>query len=68
MLASDVVDMIEIVLGAKEIKAGQHLAAVDRARVKVDFKHSFFPFPYRFELNSEKCVIDDRVGAQGNEG
>jgi hypothetical protein len=33
--ASEVVHMVEMILSIDQIKAGQHLAAVDSARIKI---------------------------------
>ena len=41
VLAGEVVDGVEVVFGAEQIQAGQHLSAVDRAGIEIDFKHGW---------------------------
>ena len=41
MLASEVINMMQVVFGSHEVKASKNFAAVDCDGVKVNFKHFF---------------------------
>ena len=41
--AGEVVHVVEIVLRAEQIQAGQHLSAVDGTRIEINLKHGVSP-------------------------
>jgi len=54
--AGEVVHMVEVVLRAEQIQAGQHLSAVDGTRIEIDFKHC--PSSRLLQGNSSKNESD----------